>query len=45
MNVDVESEGEAGDTGHFANWAGTTQDNDKPLPKFEKSVFNMKYQD
>jgi hypothetical protein len=45
MNVDPESEGEAGDTGHFANWAGTTQDNDKPLPKFEKSVFNMQYQD
>lgn len=42
-NVDLESEGEAGDSGAFANWTGNVVESGKPLPKFEKSVFNMKY--
>lgn len=43
----LESEGEAGDTGVYAQWAGSTVDGsrpNKPLPKFEKSVFDMNYQ-
>lgn len=43
MNTDLESEGEHGDSSHFANWGGQMNETGKPLPKFEKSVFNMKY--
>ena len=39
-----DSEGEAGDAGVYAQWAGVTVDNTKPLPKFENSVFDLKYQ-
>lgn len=39
-----ESEGEAGDNGIYAQWAGGTVDDTKPMPKFEKSVFDLKYQ-
>lgn len=43
----LESEGEAGDTNAYAQWAGSTVDGsrpNKPIPKFEKSVFDMNYQ-
>lgn len=43
----LESEGEAGDNNVYAQWAGATMEDPrakKPLPKFEKSVFDMSYQ-